>query len=300
MPDWKTIEKTQVMETSPYHHASHKWHDSDKRLHVYDCLKNTPNTPKCPMCEVAFTEAVDPDAIISKRGKELRPSHDYLVNVYVISDLKCPENNGKVMILRMGKKLYDTYESAATGDFAEVYGDKIWRLGKGGCTFLLITEKGGVTADGKQYPSYEKSSFLPDAASDVDVAKLTEDDINEICGRVYELPALFPTPKVADLKKALDEHYYGSGEYVDSDDTTESAGVDSDEGEVRTAHTETTPGPNAETKTEPKAEPKKKVTKKAEVSNPEPPVEKPIVTDSAKLTNGAIADEEELNKLLGI
>lgn len=286
MPDWKTISKTKIMTAAPYHHVSHKWHSSSGRLYIYNCLKNAPNSPKCPMCDVGFTEYKSQDAIIRKRAKELLPVHEYHVNVYVVSDLKCPENNGKVMILRMGKKLYDTYLSATTGDFSSVYGDKIWNLGEGGCTFLLICEKGGVGADGRQFPTYEKSSFLPVEASNADVVDMTDDKINELCEQVYELPLLFPIPTVATLKAALDSYYYGAGEYSDD-------GGDGDDGD-------NDPGDNDETEgaTTPSTPPATNVNTRSE---PEPPpVERAVSATPSASVSGTQVSDDELNALLGI
>jgi hypothetical protein len=240
------------------------------------------------MCEAGFGDAKSGDAIIRKRGEEMRPSQDFYVNVYVISDLKNPSNNGQVRILRMGKMLHDKYLAATSGDYASVYGDKIWRLGKGGCTFNLTSESAGKNAEGKEYPTYVNSSFLPAEASDGDVAGLTKEKINEICASVYELPALFPTPILSVVQKALDEHYYGDAVTNEENDVEDEEVVMT----KQSVPTETTSKPRAKTGT---SDPIRRDP------NPEPPVLRPSETVAPSVSApSASASDEELNKLLGI
>lgn len=102
--------------------------------------------------------------IARKRKRKVQ----YIANILVISDPKNPQNEGKVMLFKFGKKIFEKIQEAMKPVFE---GDKaidpfdFWK----GADFRLKVKK----VDG--YPNYDSSSFeAPSALFDGDDAKLEE------------------------------------------------------------------------------------------------------------------------------
>ena len=86
----------------------------------------------------------------------------YFSNIYVVSDAKHPENEGKVFLFRYGKKIFDKITAAMSPEFEDekaINPFDFWE----GANFKLIIRK----VDG--YWNYDKSEFE-------DTSKLFEDD----------------------------------------------------------------------------------------------------------------------------
>ena len=86
----------------------------------------------------------------------------YFSNIYVVSDAKHPENEGKVFLFRYGKKIFDKITAAMSPEFEDekaIHPFDFWE----GANFKLKIRK----VDG--YWNYDKSEFE-------DTSKLFEDD----------------------------------------------------------------------------------------------------------------------------
>jgi len=99
----------------------------------------------------------------------------YYSNVYVVSDPKHPENEGKVFLFRYGKKIFDKVTAVMSPEFEDekaINPFDFWE----GANFKLKIRK----VDG--YWNYDKSEF--EATS-----KLSEDEskVEEICQKAYAL-----------------------------------------------------------------------------------------------------------------
>lgn len=81
---------------------SHKDPVSGKWL-IAKCPRTNGYGEKCPVCEYASEQWKGGNKKIAKLFH--KPS--YFVNVLIIKDSNTPENNGKILVYRLGKKLYE-------------------------------------------------------------------------------------------------------------------------------------------------------------------------------------------------
>ena len=142
----------------------------------------------------------------------------YFSNIYVVSDSKHPENEGKVFLFRYGKKIFDKIMAAMQPEFEDekaINPFDFWE----GANFKLKIRK----VDG--YWNYDKSEF--DSAS-----KLNEDDseLDKIWKSEYSLKDFLAASNFKtydELKNRLDDvltgsqSTSGSAENVELDDTPE-------------------------------------------------------------------------------
>ena len=139
-----------------------------------------------------WNSGVESDKEIARKQKR---KLQYFANVYVVSDPKHPENEGKVMLYRFGKKIFDKCMEAmqpAFEDETPVNPFDFWE----GANFKLKIRK----VDG--FWNYDKSEFEAPSALFEDDAKL-----EEVWKKQYSL-ADFTAPtnfkSYDELKKRLD------------------------------------------------------------------------------------------------
>ena len=130
------------------------------------------NDPVSEMNSAYWNSGVESDKEIARRQKR---KLQYYSNVYVVSDSKHPENEGKVFLFRYGKKIFDKLMESmqpAFEDETPVNPFDFWQ----GANFKLKIRK----VDG--YWNYDKSEFeAPSALFDND------DDIEEVWKKQYSL-----------------------------------------------------------------------------------------------------------------
>ena len=100
---------------------------------------------------------------------------EYYSNIYVVSDSKHPENEGKVFLFRYGKKIFDKLMAAMQPEFEDetpINPFDFWE----GANFKLKIRK----VDG--YWNYDASSF-----ENVSALKDNDDDLNAIWKTQYSL-----------------------------------------------------------------------------------------------------------------
>ena len=126
--------------------------------------------------------------------KQKRRLH-YVSNVYVVSDPKNPDNEGKVFLYKYGKKIFEQLKEAISPAFEDEAAINPFDL-REGANFKIKIRK----VDG--YWNYDKSEFDS-------VAPLSEDEdkLNEVFGSAYSLtdiiaPSEFKTYE--ELKEKLD------------------------------------------------------------------------------------------------
>ena len=175
-------------------------------------------TQKDPVSEYnsqLWNSGVESDKEIARKQKR---KLQYYSNIYVVSDPKHPENEGKVFLFRYGKKIYDKLMEALQPQFEDetpVNPFDFWE----GANFKLKIRK----VDG--YWNYDKSEF--DSPS-----KLNEDDseLDKVWKTEYSLkeftaPSNFKT--FDELKSRLDDVLTGtqspssSAEDVELNDSVE-------------------------------------------------------------------------------
>ena len=162
-----------------------------------------------------WNSGVESDKEIARKQKR---KLQYYSNIYVVSDPKHPDNEGKVFLFRYGKKIYEKVMEALQPQFEDetpVNPFDFWE----GANFKLKIRK----VDG--YWNYDKSEF--DSAS-----KLNEDDseLDKIWKSEYSLKDFLAASNFKtydELKNRLDDvltgsqSTSGSAENVELDDTPE-------------------------------------------------------------------------------
>ena len=116
------------------------------------CIRDRHNT-------ALWNTGLESDKEIARKQKR---KLQYFSNVYVVSDTKHPENEGKVFLFRYGKKIFDKVTAAMSPEFEDekaINPFDFWE----GANFKLKIRK----VDG--YWNYDKSEFE-------DTSKLFEDD----------------------------------------------------------------------------------------------------------------------------
>ena len=130
------------------------------------------NDPVSEMNSAYWNSGVESDKEIARKQKR---KLQYFANIYVVSDPKHPENEGKVMLYRFGKKIFDKCMEAmqpAFEDESPINPFDFWE----GANFKLKIRK----VDG--YWNYDKSEFAaPSALLDDD------DALEEVWGKQYSL-----------------------------------------------------------------------------------------------------------------
>ena len=156
--------------------------------------------------------------------KQKRRLH-YVSNVYVISDPKNPDNEGKVFKYRYGKKIFEALKEAISPAFDDEIAINPFDLRGEGANFKIKIRK----VDG--YWNYDKSEFdIPAPLFD------DEDKLNKVFGSIHSLsdiiaPSEFKTYE--ELQEKLQRVLGTTG----SNSTAES--IAQDEGEVPWANVNT-------------------------------------------------------------
>ena len=126
----------------------------------------------------------------------------YFANIYVVSDAKHPENEGKVMLFRFGKKIFDKITEAMKPEFEDetpINPFDFWE----GANFKLKIRK----VDG--YWNYDKSEFsAPSQLLD------TDEELEEVWNKEHSLKAFVAPDQFKsydELKEKLNRILTGSG-----------------------------------------------------------------------------------------
>lgn len=143
-----------------------------------------------------WNSTTDDSSPARKQARDQKRRLHYISNIYVLSDPKHPENEGKVFLFKFGKKIFDKITLAMNPEFE---GDKpvnpfdLWK----GANFKLRIR----TVDG--YPNYEQSLFESPAP-----LKDDDNELEAIWKKEYSLKE-FIDPKsfkpYEDLKRRLDD-----------------------------------------------------------------------------------------------
>ena len=162
---------------------------------IDSCL--TTKDQQCPVCESNST--LWNSGIEANKGvaRDRKRRLTYIANVYIVSDPKHPENEGKVKLYKFGKKIFDKITEAMHPEFEDetpINPFDLWD----GANFKLKIRK----VDGFQ--NYDKSEFeSPSALKDDD------DELEKIWKSEFSLKEIFekgdPVYKSYDqLKQRLD------------------------------------------------------------------------------------------------
>ena len=132
---------------------------------IDNCL--TTKNQQCPVCEhnsTLWNSGIEANKdVVRKQKRKL----NYIANVYIVSDPKHPENEGKIKLFKFGKKIFDKISEAMNPQFEDEQAINPFDMWKGANFKLKIRKVEG-------YQNYDKSEFdSPSVLSDDD-AKLEQ------------------------------------------------------------------------------------------------------------------------------
>lgn len=148
---------------------------------------------------------LDKDHEDMKRGRDLWENESYLYNCYVIDDPVTPDNNGKVMVLNLGKTLHDKIYDHFKGGRANEFGMKIFDISEKGCNFKIRAETKGGKKKGALSRTYENSYFM--MPSEIEGVSDNPEKIQEIYDSCFDLTQIFKVATPEEMERALEEHY---------------------------------------------------------------------------------------------
>lgn len=132
------------------------------------------------------------------KGAEIKRSERWLANILVIDDPINKNNNGKVMILKIGKQLHKIIMDAMSGEESEDFGDRIFDLSEKGCNLKIKVEKQG------DFPNYSSSRFT----SPKEIEGLDEKAQEKMYESGFDLENVFQKKSQEELQKLLEEHFF--------------------------------------------------------------------------------------------
>jgi len=189
--DGKTISTNGFPWVKTYSH-SFKNKKNDK-WYIEECPTTIGGT--CPLCE-ANSELWNTGSEASQNiARERKRRLNYTSNVLIVDDPATPENNGKVVLYKFGKKIFDKIQASINPEFDDQTPVDVFDMWSGANFALRIGDKDGWT-------NYDKSEFLAASA-------ISDDDkyLETLYDSIYGLsefiaPSRFKSYE--DLKARLD------------------------------------------------------------------------------------------------
>jgi gp32 DNA binding protein like len=168
---------------------------------IDNCL--TTKNQQCPVCEHnnrLWNSGIEANKeIVRKQKRKL----NYIANVYIVSDPKHPENEGKVFLFKFGKKIFDKVNEAMNPQFEDETPINPFDMWKGANFKIKIRKVEG-------YQNYDKSEFeSPSALLDDD------EELEKVWKQEYSLLEMVSEKEFKsydDLKARLDKVLGASGE----------------------------------------------------------------------------------------
>lgn len=137
-------------------------------------IENCPTTigKECPVCKANSEAWARGEKNLARSRKRVKK---YYANIYVVSDSKNPENEGKVFLFKFGQAIFDILMAASNPEFEDETPIDPFDLWDGANFKLKIVKKDGQT-------NYDRSEFAdPSPLADSD------EEIEEIWNRQYDL-----------------------------------------------------------------------------------------------------------------
>jgi hypothetical protein len=180
-----------------FNYFSHSWESFATGQFVTTVSPQTFGEPD-PIAQVKFSLMKHGSREEKAKAEKILRRENWLANVYVVSDPKNPDNNGKVKLLRFGRQLHKIIVEAIEGEDAEDFGPKIFDLSSNGCNFKIKVERQG------EYPTYVSSRFAPSSK----ISEMTDDKLEEVYENAHDLETVFTVRSTEEMKKMLDEHFF--------------------------------------------------------------------------------------------
>jgi hypothetical protein len=106
-------------------------------------------------------ESGDDDSLERKQARDQKRRLHYVSNIYVVSDPKNPENEGKVFLFRYGKKIFDKIKQLMNPDLATETKVNPFDFWKGANFKLKVTRQAARIGNRTvNFPNYDESVFL--------------------------------------------------------------------------------------------------------------------------------------------
>lgn len=210
-----------IRNKSLYHYIRYSWKDSiGKWVGII-----SPQTwgEKCPVSDYSKRVKFRGSKAEQDDMKErLFYREGAYVNVYVIKDPTNPDNEGKVKILDMGKKLYDIVKSALEGDLDKSWteqarkyspdksievnvGRKVYDLSPEGVNLTIRVRKNQFGLN-----SYDTSEFT---LSDTDLGK-SRSELEEIYNSCHDLATIDTVRNFDELSDLFKRTYLNTGDDI--------------------------------------------------------------------------------------
>lgn len=143
----------------------------------------------CPIHEWRdrFMELVEDKEERKRVLGPLSQNVSHICNVLVVDDPVNPKNNGKVMLLAMGKVLWDLVDNARKGNLDDEFSENFGREMKLGRAFLDPSDNGmnlsiKCLPNAMNLPTYDKSTFTLKKAQ----LGLTQEDLDRITSEMID------------------------------------------------------------------------------------------------------------------
>lgn len=136
---------------------------------------------KCPVCasnSKLWNSGHESDKATARDRKR---KLSYYSNIFVINDPKNPDNNGKVMLFKYGKKIHDKILAAMQPEFQDETPVNVFDFWEGANFKIKIKTIGG-------YWNYDASEFIAPAALSSD-----DDEMESLWKQTYSLEAFTAT-----------------------------------------------------------------------------------------------------------
>ena len=177
---------------------------------IDNCL--TTKNQQCPVCEHnnrLWNSGIEANKeIVRKQKRKL----NYVANIYVVSDPKHPENEGKVFLFKFGKKIFDKLNEAMNPQFEDETPINPFDLWKGANFKLKIRKVEG-------YQNYDKSEFESASPLSTD-----DEELEKIWKMEHTLKELVEDKQFKsydDMKARLDKVLGLNGEVAPAKTTVE-------------------------------------------------------------------------------
>jgi len=160
-----------------------------------------------------WNSGVDSDKNIAR---ERRRKLNYYSNIYIVEDAANPENVGKVMLFRYGKKIFEKITGVMNPEFQDETPLNPFDFWEGANFKIKMRQVDG-------FPNYDKSEFT-------DVCPLSEDEkkMEEVWGQQYPLNEIIEEKnfkQYAELEARFNTVIARSDQYKNADGTGEFVGT---------------------------------------------------------------------------
>lgn len=196
------------------HYYHHGWNSIATGKYVNVASPSTWGE-RCPVSELYFKILRDGSEDEKARAKaNISRKENWMVNVYVVSDPKNPENNGTIKVLRYGRQLNKIIEAAISGDDAGEFGAKVFDLSPNGCNLRIKAELVSDKPGAPKYPTYTASKFL----SPSEIEGLDEEKIAGIYEGIHDLNSFVEHKSAAEINEFIQTHFYNKEQVADEAD----------------------------------------------------------------------------------